>query len=88
MRFLSAGLGWAASDSLASRLIPLWVGARAPGFHWRHMQLCLDSNLQLFFHVAVAALVWLRSRTDLPGQMRSLAGGLLLFAVFHPFFYQ
>jgi len=88
VRFLAAGLGWAASDAVASRLIPLWVGARAPGFHWRHMQMALDSNLQLFIIVSVAALVWLRARNDLPRQMKSLANVLLLFAVFEQFFYQ
>ncbi len=47
IRFLAAGLGWAAADSLASRLIPFWVGARAPGFNWKYTQMGLESNFDL-----------------------------------------
>ena len=28
VRFMSGGLGWGAAHSLASRLLPFWVGAR------------------------------------------------------------
>ena len=47
IRFLAAGLGWATAESLASRLLPFWVGAKGPGFDWKYTQMGLESNLNL-----------------------------------------
>merc|ERR1719318_1603181 len=34
LKVLVAGLGWATSEFLTTKLIPLWVGARAIEFNW------------------------------------------------------
>ena len=31
IRALTAGLGWSAADTLATRMLPFWIGARAIG---------------------------------------------------------
>uniref|UniRef100_A0A0M3ILK9 BOS complex subunit TMEM147 n=2 Tax=Ascaris TaxID=6251 RepID=A0A0M3ILK9_ASCLU len=88
VRFLAAGLGWAFAHSVASRLVGFWVGARATAFHWRFIQMALESNIDLIFYIAMAALVWLFSRNDLQAGMKRIVVILLSFCVFHIFIYQ
>ena len=40
-------LGWATAEYLTTKLIPLWVGARAIEFNWIHTQLSFDANISL-----------------------------------------
>lgn len=47
IRFLASGLGWATADLLATRLFPLWVGARGVEFDWKYIQMSLESNINL-----------------------------------------
>merc|ERR1712142_1356575 len=70
LKFLIAGMGWATSELVMTRFIPLWVGARGIEFDWKYIQMSFDSNVSLLQHVATATLVWLWSRNDL--QPRSL----------------
>jgi len=65
LKVLVAGLGWAASEFLTTKLVPLWVGARAIEFDWLHTQSSFDANISLVLYLTVAALIWLWSRTDL-----------------------
>lgn len=39
--------GWATAEYLTTKLIPLWVGARAIEFNWVHTQLSFDANISL-----------------------------------------
>ncbi|VDN29581.1 unnamed protein product [Gongylonema pulchrum] len=88
VRFLAAGLGWAFAHSVASRLVGFWVGARATAFHWKFIQMALDSNIDLIFYVAMAALVWLFSRNDLQPSMKRFVVFLIALCVFHEFIAQ
>ncbi|VDK46950.1 unnamed protein product [Anisakis simplex] len=88
VRFLTAGLGWAFAHSVASRLVGFWVGARATAFHWKFIQMALESNVDLVFYIAMSALVWLFSRNDLQAAMKRVVVLLLTFCVFHVFVYQ
>nr|CAG4641176.1 EOG090X0CTK [Eulimnadia texana] len=65
-KVLVAGIGWAAAEFVFSRLLVLWVGARGVEFDWRYIQQSFESNISLVHFLAVAALVWLYSRNDLP----------------------
>ena len=40
-------IGWATAEYLTTKLIPLWVGARAIEFNWVHTQLSFDANISL-----------------------------------------
>ncbi|KHN87842.1 Transmembrane protein [Toxocara canis] len=88
VRFLAAGLGWAFAHSVASRMVGFWVGARATAFHWKFIQMALESNIDLVFYIAMPALVWLFSRNDLHAGMKRVVIVLLTFCVFHVFVYQ
>ncbi|VDO94683.1 unnamed protein product [Soboliphyme baturini] len=53
VRFLAAGLGWAAADAVATRTVPFWVGARGVGFDWKYIQMGFESNINLVFFMAI-----------------------------------
>ncbi|ELT93534.1 hypothetical protein CAPTEDRAFT_171355 [Capitella teleta] len=65
LKFLISGMGWATSELIMTKFLPLWVGARGLEFDWKYMQMGLDSNVSLIHHLTTAVLVWLYSRTDL-----------------------
>ncbi|CAG9535980.1 unnamed protein product [Cercopithifilaria johnstoni] len=88
VRFLAVGLGWAFAHSVASRLVGFWVGARAMAFHWKYVQMALNSNIDLIFYVAMAALVWLFTRNDLRSGMRRIVALLIVLCVFREFIEQ
>uniref|UniRef100_A0A915IQB9 BOS complex subunit TMEM147 n=1 Tax=Romanomermis culicivorax TaxID=13658 RepID=A0A915IQB9_ROMCU len=82
IRFLAAGLGWASADCVATRLVPLWVGAKGLGFDWRYIQLSLESNLSLVHYLAVATVVWMWSRNDASKSVRNAGLLLLVYAAY------
>ncbi|PAV83033.1 hypothetical protein WR25_02568 [Diploscapter pachys] len=84
VRFMSGGLGWGAAHSLASRLLPFWVGARASAFSWRWIQQACSSSSDLIFFFAMAASTWMSTRNA----NRPLIFLLLFACVFHSFFIQ
>ncbi|VDK81711.1 unnamed protein product [Litomosoides sigmodontis] len=88
IRFLAVGLGWAFAHSVASRLVGFWVGARAMAFHWKYIQMALNSNIDLIFYIAMAALVWLFTRNDLRSGMRRIVALLIALCVFREFIEQ
>lgn len=62
-KFQSIGLGWALSESLSQRLLPLWVGAGGMEFKWDYIFTALESNSALILTISLAALgslMWLR----------------------------
>ncbi|XP_072911658.1 BOS complex subunit TMEM147 isoform X1 [Hemitrygon akajei] len=65
--------------------IPLWVGARGIEFDWRYIQMSLDSNISLVHYVAMAGLVWMFSRYDLPKHYRLPIAILLGLSVYKLF---
>ncbi|KRZ30178.1 Group XV phospholipase A2 [Trichinella pseudospiralis] len=69
-RFLAAGLGWSSADSLATRIVPFWTGARGTTFSWKYIQMCLESNYNLVYYVALASFLWLWTRREIPSTMK------------------
>merc|ERR1712226_201827 len=66
LKVLVAGLGWATSEFLTTKLIPLWVGARAIEFNWLHTQFSftdlhrISENLEDI--LIVSLLLWRKRR--------------------------
>lgn len=54
--------GWAAGESLVSRLMPFWIEARSPHFSWDHLQSSIEANIHLVLHLSFVAAVWLATR--------------------------
>ncbi|XP_057302558.1 BOS complex subunit TMEM147-like [Hydractinia symbiolongicarpus] len=84
LKVLVAGLGWASSEFLTTKLIPLWVGARAIEFNWIHTQLSFDTNISLVLYLTIAALIWLWSRTDLQKVYSPVVVILLALCCYRP----
>ncbi|KRY33698.1 Group XV phospholipase A2, partial [Trichinella spiralis] len=84
-RFLAAGLGWSSADSLATRVVPFWTGARGTTFSWKYIQMCLESNYNLVYYVALATFLWLWTRREIPTFMKIALRSILTFAVFKAF---
>ncbi|KAL1229838.1 BOS complex subunit [Trichinella pseudospiralis] len=84
-RFLAAGLGWSSADSLATRIVPFWTGARGTTFSWKYIQMCLESNYNLVYYVALASFLWLWTRREIPSTMKIALRFILTFAVFKAF---
>lgn len=84
MKVLIAGLGWATAEYLTTKLIPLWVGARAIEFNWIHTQLSFDANISLVMYLSIAALIWLWSRTDLQKIYTPIVLTLLMLSSYRP----
>ncbi|MCP9258710.1 Transmembrane protein [Dirofilaria immitis] len=87
VRFLAVGLGWAFAhrDLCSQSSSRFWAGARAMAFHWKYIQMALNSNIDLIFYVAMAALVWLFTRNDLRLGMRRIVALLIALCVFREF---
>ncbi|XP_026314717.1 transmembrane protein 147 [Hyposmocoma kahamanoa] len=79
-KILTAAIGWASAEVLVTRSVALWVGARGSEFSWRYVRACAESNVALLQHSAVAALVWLAQRKDLPRAQAPLVLALLALA--------
>lgn len=45
--FLSFSKGWASADAIATRFLPLWVGARGTEFDWKYIQSGFIANFNL-----------------------------------------
>ncbi|KAF5912686.1 hypothetical protein HPG69_007675 [Diceros bicornis minor] len=58
-------LGWATTELIMSRCIPLWVGALGIEFDWKYIQMSIDSNTSLVYYVIASAQVWMITRYDL-----------------------
>lgn len=40
-------IGWGLSEALATRLLPLWFGARGTEFDWKYIQSSFECNINL-----------------------------------------
>ncbi|XP_074837167.1 BOS complex subunit TMEM147 isoform X1 [Carettochelys insculpta] len=98
-KIMVAAMGWATAELIMSRCIPLWVGARGIEFDWRYIQMSIDSNISLVraplllpprpsavHYIAMAALVWMFTRYDLPKRYRLPLTLLLGLSVYKAFF--
>lgn len=83
-KVLVAGLGWASAEFLTTKLIPLWVGARAIEFNWKYTQLSFDSNISLVLYMAISSLIWLFSRKDLQKGYMPVVVILLILCSYRP----
>jgi len=61
-KILAVGLGWAVAESLTSKIIPMWIGARVSEFDWTYLLMALDSNINLIIQVAFVTFVALRQK--------------------------
>lgn len=84
LKVLIAGLGWASAEFVTTKLVPLWVGARAIEFDWKHTLVSLDNNVSLVLYLSVATLIWLWSRTDLQKIYMPVVMLLLGLACYRP----
>merc|ERR1711862_88296 len=64
-KILGVGLGWSATESLVSRLLPLWMGARQTEFDWQWFFTGINANLMLALNLSLAAVIWLWGKRDL-----------------------
>jgi len=87
---IAVGLGWALTDSVVTKLIPLWLGAKGQEFSYEYLQTALDSNVLLVFYIAVATLVSLpRKNSSSPNSNSSqilplVQAGLLFYLALRP----
>ena len=63
-RILAVGLGWAATDAVLTRLVPLIAGARAAEFGWGMMQTAVTANIALVHTRTQIVPRWLEKRQD------------------------
>ncbi|CAD5205677.1 unnamed protein product [Bursaphelenchus okinawaensis] len=64
IRFLVSGFSWAFAHSVASHLLPLFIGARKMAFSWAYIQRGIEANADMAFYVGLATFVWLSKRND------------------------
>ncbi|XP_069802532.1 BOS complex subunit TMEM147 [Dendropsophus ebraccatus] len=84
-KIMVAAMGWATAELVMSRCLPLWVGARGIEFDWKYIQMSIDSNISLVHYMAVAALVWMWTRYDLPAHFRLPVTVLLGLSMYKAF---
>lgn len=84
-KIMVAAMGWATAELVMSRCIPLWVGARGIEFDWKYIQMSFDSNISLVHYIAMAAVVWMFTRYDLPKSFRLPVTVLLGLCVYKAF---
>ncbi|CAJ1062052.1 Transmembrane protein 147 [Xyrichtys novacula] len=84
-KIMVAAMGWATAELVMSRCLPLWVGARGIEFDWKYIQMSFDSNISLVHYIAMAAVVWMFTRYDLPKSFRLPVTVLLALCVYKAF---
>jgi len=78
---IGVGVGWSVMESLAMRLIPLWMGARGQEFSFQYLLTAIDANIFLLFHVAVATLLFVHMRKNTNPQILVFAKTALVFSL-------
>jgi len=84
---VAVGLGWAVTDSIITKLIPLWLGAKGQEFSYEYLQMAIDSNILLVFYIAVATLVSLlriRGASSNSQLLSFVQLGLLIYLFLRP----
>ena len=57
MKVMATAVGWGTAQLIATRVLPLWMGARGTEFDWKYMQSALGANIELV-SVCVHACVY------------------------------
>ena len=47
MKVMATAVGWGTAQLIATRVLPLWMGARGTEFDWKYMQSALGANIEL-----------------------------------------
>ena len=63
-KILSISIGWATMGNIATKLVPLWIGARELDFSWRHTLLSISGNISIINAISLAYIVALWSRKN------------------------
>jgi len=56
-KVMALGLGWALSESLFTRLFPLWFDARELEFEWTSIGMAVEGNLSIAVYISFARLL-------------------------------
>ncbi|CAD5208506.1 unnamed protein product [Bursaphelenchus xylophilus] len=78
VRFLVSGFSWAFAHSIASHLLPLFIGARKMAFSWAYVQRGIEANADMVFFIGLATFVWLSKRNDKNNIYRVAMGFVLV----------
>eukprot|EP00002_Diphylleia_rotans_P001134 TRINITY_DN1062_c0_g1_i4.p1 TRINITY_DN1062_c0_g1~~TRINITY_DN1062_c0_g1_i4.p1 ORF type:complete len:206 (-),score=43.59 TRINITY_DN1062_c0_g1_i4:122-739(-) len=62
VKHFAVGLGWAAADALATKVGPIYYGARSMQFDWAYLALAVEANINIVTYIALARFVWLSTR--------------------------
>ncbi|XP_003386780.1 PREDICTED: transmembrane protein 147-like [Amphimedon queenslandica] len=81
-KILVTAIGWASSEAIATRFLPLWFGARGTEFDWKYIQMSFISNFNLIFIFSVCTFLWLWSRKDTSINVLSLLGVLISIIIY------
>eukprot|EP00003_Mantamonas_plastica_P000053 TRINITY_DN1003_c0_g1_i1.p1 TRINITY_DN1003_c0_g1~~TRINITY_DN1003_c0_g1_i1.p1 ORF type:complete len:229 (+),score=68.89 TRINITY_DN1003_c0_g1_i1:486-1172(+) len=80
IKTVGVGLGWAFTESVLVRIAPIWMGARKLEFSWEFVQMAIQSNLSIVFHMAFTTFVVLHShKNSSVGTQRLMMGMMLLY---------
>lgn len=87
-RAFAAGFGFAVAHAVAIYGVSFLNVARATAFHSHYLQLALEANLDLFFYLAFAVIIWLHSRNDFAPQYRLFFLSLTMMGVVKNFVFK
>lgn len=58
LRLLGVSLGWSATESIVTRLIPIWISTRSIEFSWDPLILSLESNARILYNLSIIIHMW------------------------------
>lgn len=87
-RAFAAGFGFAVAHAVATYGVSFLNVARATAFSFHNIQLAFEANLDLFFYLAFAVVIWLHSRNDFAPQYRFFFLTLTLMGVVKNFVFK
>merc|ERR1711865_698089 len=83
-KVLSLGVGWSGMESVLSRLLPIFFGARAVEFEWSYLVMGIKANLSILVFIAFARLISRCSiKNDDSMDKASFRRILIIFALVH-----
>jgi hypothetical protein len=86
-KILLTALGWGTAQSVATRFLPLWVGARGIEFDWVYIQGSLHSNIQLVFLLTTCTFLWILNRNDVSVTMVTISSLSLVLICYKSFIF-
>uniref|UniRef100_A0A6B2LH87 BOS complex subunit TMEM147 n=1 Tax=Arcella intermedia TaxID=1963864 RepID=A0A6B2LH87_9EUKA len=79
---ITVGLAWSLTESVATRLFPLWMGARGLEFSYSHLKVAVEANFYLVIYLAVSTLIFLLMKKK--GQTTLIRLALAFFLALKP----